>query len=206
MCICKKDNKVIVSDFKIVRLQYEAQGFRNSFFVMCNSFLGKENCEKWNQNGDAMSVIGTVGCFSIELYLKFLMVIITFSNETYSGYHTRKHSLNSLYKDIEKIDSKVIKDLEVEYSNSKYRGKYESLKKFLTSIKDYFIEWRYSYDYKKLNVNLNLLCDVLNFLEQFTQNLYLKVSYSFLKLNPKANPLEEQTMTISSFDDIKRVD
>ena len=192
-----------VNNENITRLQYGAQGFRNAFYVLYNSVMSKDGCESWAQDGDGMSVLGTNGCFAVELYLKFLMVIDSFDASTLSGTHAKGHSLDFLYDQLKVQNATFITELESEYSESKYKHDKASLKEFLASIRDYFIDWRYSYDSGVLNVNLNTLSDVLNMLEDYSMTKVLGVSEELAK-HPVSNP-DEQTMTISNLDDVKRL-
>lgn len=194
---------VTVTNEKITRLQYGAQGFRNAFYILYDSVMSKDGCESWAQDGDGMSVLGTNGCFAVELYLKFLMVIDSFDASTLSGTHAKGHSLDFLYDQLKVQNATFITELESEYSESKYNHDKASLKDFLTSIRDYFIDWRYSYDSGVLNVNLNTLSDVLNMLEDYSMKKFLGVSEVLAK-HPVSNP-DEQTMTISNFNDIRKL-
>ena len=58
--------------------------------------MSKEGCESWAQDGDGMSVLGTNGCFALELYLKFMMVINSFDVNNLSGNHIKGHKLDEL--------------------------------------------------------------------------------------------------------------
>ncbi|GEM_PF-3411431 len=60
----------------------------------------------------------------------------------------------------------MINDLEETYLKPKYSNG-ETLKEYLKGVKRQFEEWRYSYDYKMLNINLNKLSDLLNILENY---------------------------------------
>ena len=192
-----------VTNEKITKLQYGAQGFRNAFYILYNSIMSKGGCESWDQDGDGMSVLGTNGCFAVELYLKFLMVIESFDATTLSGTHPKGHSLDLLYDYLKNQNVNFVNDLELEYSKSQYKSTNTNLKDFLTGIRDYFIDWRYSYDSGVLNVNLNTLSDVLNILEDYSIKKFLGVSEELAK-HPVSNP-DEQTMTISNFDDVKKL-
>lgn len=194
---------IFVTNEKIVRLQAGAQGFRNAFFIIYNSIMSKEGCESWAQDGDGMSVLGTNGCFALELYLKFMMVINSFDDNTLSGNHITGHKLDELYNALDNQNNSYIQELEEEYSNTKYNYSFKTLKDFLCSIKDYFIDWRYSYDSGSLNINLNILSDVLNIFEKFTNEKYLSVSKILAQNEISIN--DDQTMSIDNFDDIKKL-
>ena len=140
--------------------------------------------------------------FFIELYFKFLMVIDSFNHATLSGTHFKGHSLDDLYDQLNRQNSRYISDLEAEYNKSEYKHQYATLKDFLSSIRDYFIDWRYAYDSGTLNVNLNTLSDVLNLLEEYSLNQYRPVS-EILAQNSVSQP-DGQTMSIDNFDDIKK--
>lgn len=187
---------------KITRLQYGAQGFRNAFYVLFNSVFSRPGCESWLQDGNAMSVLGTNGCFSIELYLKFLMAIDSFDEQTLSGKHKLGHKLGELYDALRKQNSSWVNELEQKYNLSKHKHQYKSLGDFLNSINDYFVDWRYSYDKGALNVNLNTLSDVLNFFKEFSIKKYSKVA-EVLAQHPVSNP-DNQSMSIDSIDEIKK--
>ena len=194
---------ITVNNEKITRLQNEAQGFRNAFYILYNSVMSKDGCESWAQDGDGMSVLGTNGCFAVELYLKFLMVIDSFDASTLSGTHPKGHSLDFLYDQLKVQNATFISELESKYNKSKYTHNKASLKDFLTSIRDYFIDWRYSYDSGVLNVNLNTLSDVLNMLEDYSMKKFLAISEELAK-HPVSTS-DEQTMTISNLDDIRKL-
>lgn len=194
---------ITVTNEKIIRLQAGAQGFRNAFFIIYNSMMSKEGCESWFQDGDGMSVLGTNGCFSIELYFKFLMVIGSFNGGTLSGDHIKGHSLDDLYDELNNQNPQYVSDLESLYSQSKYKHSNATLRDFLSGIRDYFIDWRYSYDSGTLNVNLNTLSDVLNLLESYSIKKFLPVS-NILAQHPVAES-DGQTMSIDNFDDIQKM-
>ena len=195
-------SSITVTNEKITRLQYGAQGFRNAFYVLFNSIFSKPGCESWLQDGDAMSVLGTNGCFSIELYLKFLMVIDSFDNQLLSGKHETGHKLGELYSALKIQNSSLTNEMEHKYALSKHKHQYNTLGVFLNSINEYFIDWRYSYDKGALSVNLNTLSDVLNIFEDFSNKKFLPVSV-VLSQHPSSN-FDDQSMSIDSFDDIKR--
>lgn len=189
-----------VIDSKIVRLQSCAQGFRTAFYVIYNSFMSKEGCESWMQDGDGMSVLGTNGCFSVELYLKFLMVIDSFDPNTLTGNHVKGHALDDLFKELDKRNHTMVSEIKTEFSNRRYSN--GTLIEFLTKIRDYFVDWRYSYDFGALNINLNTLSDLLNVLEKYSIKKFLPVS-EVLAANGTATD-DNQSMSISNFDDIKK--
>ena len=194
---------ITVTNEKIIRLQAGAQGFRNAFFIIYNSTISKEGCESWFQDGDGMSVLGTNGCFSIELYLKFLMVISSFNNRTLSGTHIKGHSLDDLYKELNRKKSNYVLELEDLYKQTKHKNSNNTLQDFLSGIHDHFTDWRYSYDSGTLNVNLNTLSDVLNLLEEYSNKKFLDVS-SILAQHPVTQS-DDQTMSIDDFNDIKKI-
>ena len=92
--------------------------------------------------------------------------------------------------------------MEKEYSKIKYKDIYPTLKDFLKGIREHFIEWRYAYDKGELNINLNTLSDVLNFMEKYSMEKFLPIANT-LANNPSSTD-DGQTMTISSFDDIEK--
>ena len=195
-------SNISVANEKIVRLQAGAQGFRNAFFIIYDSIMSKDGCESWDQDGDGMSVLGTNGCFALELYLKFMMVITSFDASTLSGNHIKGHKLDELYNALNDRNNSYILELEKEQSNKKYNHSFKTLKDFLSGIKDHFIDWRYSYDSGSLNINLNILSDVLNIFEKFTNEKYLRVSEILARNGISFN--DNQTMSIYNFDDIKK--
>lgn len=188
---------------KITRLQYEAQGFRNAFFILYDSIMNRQGSEAWGGDGDGMSVLGTNGCFSVELYLKFLLVEASFSHTTISGTHIATHDLYLLYDALDKSATTYVADLEKEYSKIKYKDSYPTLKDFLKGIREYFIEWRYAYDKGVLNINLNTLSDVLNFMEKYSMAKFSPIA-DVLANNPPST-VDAQTMTLSSPDDIEKL-
>lgn len=194
---------ITVTNEKIIKLQACAQGFRNSFFIIYNSMISKEGCESWAQDGYGMSVLGTNGCFSLELYLKFLLVINSFNNSTLLGEHMKGHSLDDLYDELNRLNSTYTTDLENLYSKSKYKYSNKTLRDFLAGIKNYFIDWRYSYDKGPLNVNLNTLTDVLNYMEDYSLKKYLPVSQ--ILAQHQFSTSDDQTMSINNFGDIKKL-
>lgn len=193
---------ITVKKEKITRLQYESQGFRNAFFILYNSIMNRKDSESWGGDGDGMSVLGTDGCFAVELYLKFLSVEASFSHTTISGTHIATHDLYLLYDALDKTATTYVADLETEYSKIKYKDSYPTLKDFLKGIREYFIEWRYAYDKGVLNINLNTLSDVLNFMEKYSMEKYLPIA-NVLANNPSST-VDAQTMTLSSSDDIEK--
>lgn len=195
-------DSITVVNEKITRLQYGAQGFRNAFYVLFNSVFSKQGCESWLQDGDAMSVLGTNGCFSIELYLKFLMVINSFDSQLLSGKHDLGHKLGELYDSLKIQNSMLTNELEHEYALSNHKHQHNTLGAFLNSINDYFVGWRYSYDKGALNLNLNTLSDVLNIFEDFSNKKFLPVS-EVLSHHPSSNS-DDQSMSIDNSDEIKR--
>lgn len=190
-----------VKGHEITRLQYEAQGFKKAFFVLYNSFMNKEGCEPWMQEGDGMAVIAVNGCFSIELYLKFLSVEATFDDRLVSGEHTNVHKLDELYDDLLSINPKYISDLEKFFRYSSYKGCFKTLREFLSSIKEYFVEWRYAYSSGALNFNLNTMSDVINFLDDYSKKNYIRIADVIA--NNAAPVVDNQTMSFFNFDDIK---
>lgn len=194
---------VTVINGNINRLLYEAQGFRNAFFIIFNSIMSKDGCESWGQDGDAMSVLGTNGSFALELYLKFLMVVDSFNQNNLSGAHVRGHQLDQIYDLLKTQNNTIITDLENKYGQSSYRNNYSTLRDFLASIKDFFLEWRYSYDSGMLNVNLNTLSDLLNIFENYSLKKFIPVA-NILAQNPVTTP-DNQTMTISNINDIRKL-
>lgn len=186
---------------KITRLQYEAQGFKKAFFVLYNSFMNKEGCEPWMQEGDGMAVIGVNGCFSVELYLKFLSVEATFDDCLVSGKHKIGHKLDELYDDLSSTNPTYISDLENLFSRSPYKGCFKKLKEFLSSINEYFVKWRYAYASGALNFNLNTMSDVINLLDDYSMEKYRRIADVIA--NNVAPVADNQTMSISNFDDIK---
>lgn len=193
---------VTVRNEKITRLQYEAQGFRNTFFILYNSMMNGKDCEKWWHDGDKMSVLGTNGCFALELYLKFLTVEASFNSENLSGTHLKIHKLDELYDELTRVNYDYIQDLENNYSNIKYKGRWLTLKDFLSSIGDYFVDWRYAYDKGMLNINLNTLSSVLNFMEEYSMGKFRPIADILAKNQPLTS--DNQTMSISNFDDIQK--
>lgn len=190
-----------VKNEKITHLHYTAQGFNHGFYLTFESFMCRPGSKSWKNQGDVMSVLGTNGVFSIELYLKLLMVISTYDSRTFSGRHVRGHDLKQLYETLENINQAMINELEDTYSKSKYSNG-ETLKEFLKGVKRQFEEWRYSYHYKKLNINLNKLSDLLNILEDYASKKILPVAND-LSINapqPKGN---NQTMNMPNDRDIK---
>lgn len=73
----------------------------------------------------------------------------------------------------------------------------------MAGIKNYFIDWRYSYDKGPLNVNLNTLTDVLNYMEDYSLKKYLPVSQ--ILAQHQVSTSDDQTMSINNFGDIKKL-
>lgn len=192
-------NKVSVPNEKIIRLQYSANGFQNAFFLVFASF---QNNGTWDQDGDIMSVLGTTGSFAIELYLKLLMVVASFDCTTNTGEHIRGHKLDELYDGLQSINPSFITDLEKDFQKSNYSFS-SSLKAFLTSIKENFIDWRYCYDKGTLNVNLNTMCDTINILSNYSAKKFLPVAEQ-LATSGISTQSDGQSMTISCFEDIRK--
>lgn len=194
-------SKTTVQGWKITRLQYEAQGFKKSFFVLYNSFINKDGCEPWMQEGDGMAVIGVNGCFAIELYLKFLSVEATFDDCRVFGKHKIGHKLDDLYDDLSSADPTYILELEKGFSHSAYKGSFKTLKDFFSSINKYFEKWRYAYESGALNFNLNTMSDVLNLLDKYSMEKYIPIADVIVK---NAAPVaDNQTLDVFNFEDIK---
>ncbi len=192
----------IVKNEKIMKLQYDAQGFRNAFYVLANSIFNKPGCEEWSQQGDSMAVLGTNGCFAIELYLKFLMVIDSFDSQTLSGKYVFGHKLGKLYDSLKEQNNDLISELEDKYTLIKHKHQYDTLKDFLHSISNHFTDWRYCYEKGALNVNLNTLSDVLNLMEGFTKSKYEPISKELKKQFSTSD--NQQSMGIDNIDEIAR--
>lgn len=186
---------------RIILLQSEAQGFRTAFHVVFSSFMNKPGCEAWMQEGDAMAVLGTNGSFAIELYLKFLSVIASYDFTTHQGKHIKEHKLGDLYDDLQSKNQSFITDLENEFSHSKYNNG-KTLKEFLDSINEYFVEWRYAYSEGELGMNLNTLSDTLRILEDYSTQKFFRVSQDLANIG--IGNIPEQTMSYSNSDEIKR--
>jgi hypothetical protein len=186
---------------KITRLQYDADGFYNAFYILFNSFQGKEGVESWEQNGDIMSVLGTIGAFAVELYLKLLHTIATFDEKSKSGNHPAGrdgHNLWFIYNEIRSSNSDYTDKLEEIFAKSKLSR--ETMEAFLQGIKENFIEWRYSYDKGNLNVNLNVLSDTLNILKSFSEEKFRCIADKLGDITED----ESQTMTIQDWDAIRK--
>ena len=174
----KKPVKVYLSPNQIGQLKYEADGFYNSFYLICDSLQAGQDIKAWGQSGNILSVLGTIGAFAVELYLKLLHAIATFDEKNKRAFQYKDHDLNNLYNFIENANEELIKHLEMIYKNHFYKKDYkESVSSFFKSIQDYFNEWRYSYEKTKpLNVNLNELSDVLKMLNCFTNEKFIHIS------------------------------
>lgn len=197
-----KDEVITVSKEQIIQLQAGARGFRQAFHVLYDSMI-KPDDDRIKFNGfdaDVMSVLGTIGCFSIELYLKFLSVILSFNDSKKEGVHIKCHSLDKLFEDIAihypQKAAEILSDIHNWYSKTTF-----NLTRFLSSIKDGFIDWRYAYSKGALNCNLNDLSFVMNALESVSNDLYIPVSRSLASVN--LNKKIQQYMT---FDDINSIE
>ena len=195
-----KDEVITVSKEQIIQLQADARGFRLAFYVLYDSMMKPNNGGIKFVDGDLMSVLGTIGCFSIELYLKFLSVILSFDDSKKEGKHIKCHSLDKLFEDITNNypikANKILSDIHNWYDKKTF-----NLVEFLSSIKDGFIDWRYAYSSGVLNCNLNDLSFVMNALESVSNDLYIPVSRSLASVN--LNKKIQQYMT---FDDINSIE
>ena len=199
----KKPAKVYLSPNQIGQLKYEADGFYNSFYLICDSLQAEQCVKMWGQSGNILSVLGTIGAFAIELYLKLLHAIATFDEGDKKGLHYTAHNLKSLYGFVTKANAEFIKQLEEVYKNSFYKKDYnESVLSFCKSIQALFNEWRYSHEKTKpLNVNLNELSDVLKMLKCFTNEKFIHIS-ELIDRNQKL----PQSITIVDWNSLKRIE
>lgn len=197
-----KDDIITISNEQIIQLRAGARGYRQAFYVLYDSIMKQnDGSTKFNDiDVDVMSVLGTVGCFSVELYLKFLSVILSFNDSKKEGVHIKCHSLDKLFNDIaihypQKVDE-ILSDIHNWYDKKTF-----NLVEFLSSIKDGFIDWRYAYSSGVLNCNLNDLSFVMNALETVSNELFIPVSriLSSINLNKKI----QQYMTFDNLDSIK---
>lgn len=180
--MCNKNKIITVSKEQIIQLQAGARAFRLAFYVLYDSMMKPNNGGIKFVDGDLMSVLGTIGCFSIELYLKFLSVILSFNDSKKEGKHIKCHSLDKLFKDITnnypKKANKILSDIHNWYDKKTF-----NLVKFFKSIKDGFIDWRYAYSSGALNYNLNDLSFVMNALETVSNELFIPVSRILASVN-----------------------
>lgn len=102
------------------------------------------------------------------------------------------------YDYLKNQNSSIISDLESLYSSTTHKHSFNTLRDFLASIRDYFIDWRYSYDSGALNVNLNTLSDVLNIFEDYSLKKFIPIS----GLITISSASDGQSMSIDDFDDI----
>ncbi len=195
----KKARKI--SGDSITRLQYNAQGFREAFYVLYNSLMNKDGCENWHQNGDGLSVLATNGCFSLELYFKLLIVIANFSPINNSSEFYQEHHLSKLYDYLSEDNSTFTDELEKLFESVKFKNEKKNLKEFLNSIDNYFIDWRYSFEKDKLSINLNVLSDLLNLLEKYSEDKFRPVFHILDQLEPRN--YEEQNLIIEDSDLIR---
>ena len=184
---------------RITKLLYGAQGFRKTFYLVFDSAIKRVGCEDWQQNGDFMSVMATNGCFSIELYLKFLMVLSTFDNTTFKGYHCKGHKLEKLHDYLSQKNQSLVNELNKEYSSSKFA--IGSFRDFLKNISKYFEQWRYAYDNGSLSMNLNLLSDILNILNECSEKVFNPISKILATGAPQPQN-DNQILFYSNEDDI----
>lgn len=196
-----KDELITVSKEQIIQLQAGARGFRQAFHVLYDSMMKPDDGRiKFNGfDADVMSVLGTIGCFSIELYLKFLSVIFSFNESEKEGVHIKCHSLDKLFNDIAihypKKTNEILSDIHNWYNKKQF-----DLVDFLKSIKDGFIDWRYAYSKGELHCNLNDLSFVMNALESVSNDLYIPVSRTLASTN-----FNEKIQQYMTFDDINAI-
>lgn len=194
-----KDEIITVSKEQIIQLQAGAKSFRQAFYVLFESMTKPDDGGIKFNDGDLMSVLGTIGCLSIELYLKFLSVILSFDDSKKEGSHIKSHSLDKLFNDISihypQQTKQILNDIHHWYDKKTF-----NFVEFLNSIKDGFIDWRYAYSKGELHCNLNDLSFVINVLESLSVDLYLPVSKSLSEIILSKN--NQQSMT---FDDINSI-
>lgn len=191
---------ITVSKEQIIQLQAGAKSFRQAFYVLFESMTKPDDGGIKFNDGDLMSVLGTIGCLSIELYLKFLSVILSFNDSKKEGVHIKCHSLDKLFEDIAihypQKANEILNDIDKFYSKTPF-----NFIDFLDSIKEGFIDWRYAYSKGDLHYNLNHLSSVLNALETISNDLCVPISKSLIEANLKKN--NQQSMT---FDDINSIE
>lgn len=184
---------ITVSKEQIIQLQAGAKSFRQAFYVLFESMTKPDDGGIKFNDGDLMSVLGTIGCLSIELYLKFLSVILSFNDSKKEGVHIKCHSLDKLFEDIAihypQKANEILNYIDKFYSKTPF-----NFIDFLDSIKEGFIDWRYAYSKGDLHYNLNHLSSVINALESVSNDLYIPVSKSLVSTN--FNKKIQQYMTI----------
>jgi hypothetical protein len=198
------EKKMNIQGTNILKLQYSAQGFREAFLILFDN----ENKNQWSNHGDALSPIATNGLFSLELYLKLLNVYASYDEINDFGYHLCSHKFKNLYDELGKTDKTFIDDLEKNYQKLIFKNNFPTLNDFLMSIDDYYQQWRYSYTSDELRLYVNTLSDVLNILNDYATQKWLKISnkigkpYIFNK-NDSTIKKDNQSIVIDDFNSIK---
>ena len=195
-----KEEIVVVSKEQIIFLQAGARSFRQAFYVLYDSIMKSDDGRIKFNDGDLMSVLGTIGCFSIELYIKFIMVILSFDYQKNEGKHIKCHCLDHLFDAITIRYPNEANEI-VKKIHSRSNKKEFNFINFLKSIKDGFIDWRYSYSKGNLSCNLNDLSFVLNALETISNELFIPVSQSLS--HNSSNKNSEECMIIDDINSIK---
>lgn len=147
------------------------------------------------QDGYYVKVIGAVK----EINTIFKYIVIGNGKVYFDDIYGIDRDL--VYDDLSSTNPTYISDLENLFSRSPYKGCFKTLKEFLSSINEYFVKWRYAYASGALNFNLNTMSDVINLLDDYSMGKYRRIADVIA--NNVAPVADNQTMSISNFDDIK---
>ncbi len=194
----------IVKGANALQIQYEARGFKQTFHAL----IDETRNSHFSDYGDSLSAIATNGCFALELYFKFLIVLADYNEEKDLGKHNYEHTFLRLYTELSKVDQTYINDLEELYQKTNHKHEYDTLIDFLKSINDYFQQWRYSYDSGELRLNLNALADVLNIMDAYSTDKWVektsKLGHSEIPSDNEAIIFScNQSLKIDDFDSLK---
>jgi hypothetical protein len=194
---------ITISNTQISDMKYEADSFCDTFFDVYASYQN-------NGQFDMMSVLGTIGSFSIELYLKLICVIESFNISTCSGQFERTHDLSVLYTNIGNGNSVFGQQIDSNFNDLNTRicpQVAQKMTDFLASIRASFLEWRYSFSSGDISTNLNLMSNAINALSEFINAQYISVADAISRSPnyPQGSTTPSQTMSICNKSQIRKL-
>ncbi len=174
---------------QLLSMKSTADGFKESCFYLMNQLLKETNEENYVLTRvDLMSVIISVGMFSLELYLKIISAMNNYK-EIGKCQFIKTHNLMLLYDDANISDqvSFVNDNTEIKFANSE-------LESFLSLQKDGFEEWRYSFcSNENINIDFPMLSIILNAFQNFVNDLMDK---EYIPTNKQLKDIKEHSISL----------
>ena len=190
-----------------MKMLSDAEGFMSAFRLTFHFSFAPSGFEKWSVGGNLPCASVANGCFAVELFLKFLIVAASYQSSTQGGQHSYGHSLDELYDNLKNENQSYTNDLELFFCLSKYKLNFSSLRDFLSSISNYFEQWRYFYSSDVLEINLNTLWDVLQILDAYSLKCSICVTDDLSNYGADCQvTIEKQTISHINGDDLKKTD